>query len=301
MADAKHTFLNPQTLSRLGGLELRAAQIVEGYVAGMHRSPYHGFSVEFSQHREYAVGDDFRYVDWKVFGKTDKVYLKQFEAETNLICYLVLDASASMNYQGPGSAMTKLQYAQLAAAALAYLVLQQQDSVGLATFDETIRTLAPFSGSPAQLQHVLHHLEETAGEKKTRIGQVLHDLAQRFSRRGLVIVLSDMFGDVREILSGLNHLRYRRHDCIVLQVLDPAEIAFPFDRPTRFLDLEDGRPTPVDPRSLKSAYQAEFEHFLREIGAGCRAQGADYVLFRTDRPIEIALGRYLAARMRRRR
>jgi uncharacterized protein (DUF58 family) len=282
-------------------LELRAREVVEGYVAGMHRSPYHGFSVEFSQHREYSIGDDLRYVDWKVYGKTDKVYLKQFEEETNLICYLALDASASMSYQGPGAAHSKLEYAQLAAAALAMLVLRQQDSVGLATFDRKVRELVPFSGSPAHLEQVLRCLDRTAGEKPSRTGDVLHELAERFSKRGLVIVLSDLLGEVESTLSGVRRLRHRRHDCIVLHVLDPAEIDFPFDRPTRFLDLEGGQKTAVDPRSIRAAYRTEVQNFLRTLAAGCRSMGADYVLFRTDRPPEVALARYLAARKMRRR
>ena len=177
-------FLDPHVLAKLHGLELRAARIVEGYVAGLHRSPYQGFSNEFAEHREYTPGDDLRYVDWKVFGKTDKYYLKQFEAETNLICYLLLDISESMRYQGPTAPLSKLTYAQCVAASLAYLVLQQHDSVSLVTFDDEVRQLVRPSSSPRQLKQLLHVMEATSAVRKTRTGPMFHELAERLTRRG---------------------------------------------------------------------------------------------------------------------
>src|SRR6188508_2776541 len=182
--------LDPQTLARLQGLELRARRIVEGYVAGLHRSPYQGFSNEFAEHREYAPGDDLRYVDWKVYGKTDRFYLKQFEVETNLILYLAVDASESMQYQGPHASMSKFTYAQCAAAALAFLVLHQRDAVGLAMFDQEIRQLIRPSSSPTQFKQLLHVMEESAAASKTRTGPIFHDLAERLGRRGIVLILS---------------------------------------------------------------------------------------------------------------
>ena len=181
--------LDPRTLASLHGLELRARRIVEGYVAGLHRSPYQGFSNEFAEHREYTPGDDLRYVDWKVFGKTDKVYLKQFEEETNLLCYLLLDTSESMQYQGPRTPMSKFAYAQCAAAALAYLVLHQRDAAGLATFDQEIRQVVRPSSNPTQLKQLLHVMEETTAGRKTRTGPIFHDLAERLGRRGIVVIL----------------------------------------------------------------------------------------------------------------
>src|SRR5262245_54090259 len=190
------TSIDPQTLAKLHGLRLRARHIVEGYVAGLHASPYQGFSIEFAEHREYAPGDDLRYVDWKVFGKSDKVYLKQYEDETNLLCYLALDISESMTYRGPGAALSKLEYAQSLAAALAWLVLRQQDAVGLATFDDQIRALVRPAGNPSHLEQILAVMESALGGAKTAAGPIFHELAQRLTKRGVVIVLSDFFDEL---------------------------------------------------------------------------------------------------------
>ncbi len=295
------TFSDPRTLAKLAGLELRARSIVEGYVAGMHRSPYHGFSVEFAEHREYVPGDDVRHVDWKVFGKTDKYYLKQYEEETNLICYLVLDASESMTYQSDGAAMSKLDYARTAAAALAYLVLRQQDSVGLAVFDQELRTLVRPSGNPSHLKQIAHVMERVETARKTATGQILHDLAERLPKRGLVVLLSDLFDNPAALTAGLKHLRHRRHDVIVFQILDPAELDFPFQHTTLFKGLEAWPDTLTDPKALRKAYLEEFEKHLLEVRRACREQQADYVQLRTDQPLEMALSSYLAKRAERRR
>ena len=291
--------LDPHTLAKLEGLELRAERIVEGYVAGLHRSPYRGFSNEFAEHREYTPGDDLRYVDWKVFGKTDKVYLKQFEEETNLICYLLLDTSESMQYQSPGAPLSKLAYAQCAAASLTYLVLHQRDSVGLVTFDQEIRQLVRPSSSPMQLKQLLRVMEETSAARKTRTGPIFHDLAERFARRGIVVILSDLFDDVEAMLAGLKHFRHRRHDVILLHVLDPAEIDFPFQNITMFKGFEALGDVVTEPRSLRAAYQQEVQAFLKRIRTGCRAQQIDYLTVRTDQPLDTMLSAFLAARKRR--
>ncbi len=291
--------LDPRTLAGLHGLELRAQRIVEGYVAGLHRSPYRGFSNEFAEHREYSPGDDLRYVDWKVFGKTDRFYLKQFEEETNLICYLLLDTSESMQYQGPGAPMSKLAYAQCAAAALAYLVLHQRDSVGLFTFDQDVRQLIRPSSSPTQLKQLLHVMEQTSGERKTRTGPIFHDLAERLARRGIVVILSDLFDDLDSMLAGLKHFRHRRHDVIVLQILDPAEIDFPFQHVTMFKGLEALGDVVTEPRSLRAAYQQEVQMFLKRIRTGCRAQQIDYLTIRSNQPLDTVLTTFLSARKKR--
>ena len=291
--------LDPQTLARLQGLELRARRIVEGYIAGLHRSPYRGFSNEFAEHREYAPGDDLRYVDWKVYGKSDRFYLKQFEEETNLICYLLLDTSESMQYQGPGAPLSKLAYAQNAAAALAYLVLHQRDAVGLVTFDHEIRQVVRPSSNPTQLKQVLRVMEQSTAERKTRTGPIFHDLAERLGRRGIVVILSDLFDDVEPMLAGLKHLRHRRHDVIVLQVLDPAEIAFPFQQVTMFKGLEALGEVVTEPRSLQAAYQREIGSFLKRVRVGCRAQQIDYLLVETDQPLDTVLTGFLSARKQR--
>jgi uncharacterized protein (DUF58 family) len=291
--------LDPHTLAELRGLELRAAHIVEGYVAGLHRSPYQGFSNEFAEHREYTPGDDLRYVDWKVFGKTDKYYLKQFEAETNLICYLLLDISESMQYQGPTAPLSKLAYAQCIAASLAYLVLHQHDSVGLVTFDDDVRQLIRPSSSPTQLKQVLHVMEGASAVRKTRTGPIFHQLAERLARRGIVVVISDLFDNVEAMLAGLKHVRHRRHDVIVFHVLDPAEIDFPFQQVTLFKGLEALGDIVTEPRSLRAAYQREVQAFLQQARTGCRAQQVDYRLVRTDQRLDAVLSTFLAARAQR--
>lgn len=290
-------YLDPRTLASIQGLELRARLIVEGYVAGVHKSPYHGFSIEFAEHREYVPGDDLRHVDWKVFGKTDKFYLKQYEDETNLVCHLLLDTSESMCYQSAGAPLSKLDYAKCVAASLAYLILQQQDSVGLATFDREVRALVRPSSHSAHLKQLLHVMEESVPERKTAAGPIFHDLAERLKKRGIVVVLSDLFDNVAGIVAGLKHLRHRRHEVIVLHVLDPAELDFPFERTTLFKGLEQLPEVLTDPRALRKAYLAEFERFQAAVRAGCRSNRIDYVLLRTDQPLDLALSSYLASRM----
>jgi uncharacterized protein (DUF58 family) len=292
-------FLDPQTLAKLQGLELRARSIVEGYVSGVHRSPFHGFSIEFAEHREYSQGDDLRYVDWKVFGKTDKFYLKQYEEETNLVSHLLVDTSESMRYKSAAAPLSKLEYAQCVAASLAYLILQQQDSVGLVTFDGEIRALVRASSNPSHLKQLLHVMENAVAERKTRTGPIFHELAERLKRRGLVVILSDFFDDVPSMIAGLKHFRHRRHEVVVFHVLDPAEVEFPFRETTLFRGMEQLPDVLTDPRALRKAYLEEFGSFQRAVRKGCRAQHIDYVLLRTDQSLEVALSSYLAARMSR--
>jgi uncharacterized protein (DUF58 family) len=292
-------FLDPETLAKLQGLELRARLIVEGYVAGMHRSPFHGFSIEFAEHREYVPGDDLRYVDWKVFGKTDKVYLKQYEEETNLVSYLLLDTSESMRYKSAGAALSKLEYAQCLASALAYLVLQQQDSVGLVTFDREIRALVRSSSNPSHLRQLLHVMGRSTAERKTQTGPIFHDLAERLKKRGIVIILSDLFDDVQSMMAGLKHFRHRRHEVILMHVLDPAELDFPFRDMTMFKGLEQAPDVLADPKALREAYLKEFGAFTQAVKRGARALHIDYVQARTDENMELVLSTYLASRMNR--
>jgi len=298
LAENSRKYLDPQNLAKLRGLRLRARTVVEGYIAGMHRSPYHGFSVEFAQHREYAPGDDLRYVDWKVYGRTDKFYLKQFEEETNQICYLLLDISASMGYQGPAAPMSKLEFAKCVVASLAYLVLQQQDAVCMATFDSQARSFLRAAGHLAQLENLLSELENACGKEKTALGPALHELAERLGKRGIVLVVSDFFDQLDSVLWGLRHLRHRRHDVIAVQVLDPAELEFPFHQLAMFRGVEEEIRVVADPRAVRRAYLAGVNKFLRELKAGCRAHGIDYLQMRTDRPLGLALANYLAHRAR---
>jgi uncharacterized protein (DUF58 family) len=285
-------------LASLEGLDLQARMVVEGYVAGLHASPYHGFSVEFAEHREYVPGDDIRHVDWKVWSKTDKFYLKQYEEETNLLTYLLLDTSESMAYAS-GKNVTKLQYAQFIAAALGYLVLQQQDSVGLATFDAGVGKYLRPSGQPSHLKELLHVMDAVPAGAKSDMGAVFHDLAERFKKRGVVVVLSDFFDDPARVLAGLKHLRHRRHEVIVFHILDPAEVDFPFRETTLFKGLEGLPEILTEPHALRKAYREELGAFLDELKKGCRMIDIDYVPLRTDQDLDGPLSTYLASRSAR--
>ncbi|MEZ6073032.1 MAG: DUF58 domain-containing protein [Pirellulales bacterium] len=298
MADYPN-YLDPRTLASLEGLELRARSIVEGFVSGKHRSPHRGFSVEFAEHREYAPGDDLRRLDWKVFGRTDKLYLKQYEEETNLACHLVVDTSESMAYRGPDAALSKLDYGRCLAAALAHLVLRQQDAVGAVTFDHQIRALLRPSNNPAHLKAVIQTLEQAGHADDSGIGDVLADVAERLNKRSLVVVISDLFDDESAILRGLERLRHRRHDVIVMHTLDRAELDFPFRDIARFRDLESSGAVVADPRVLRRAYQDEINQFLQRIGTGCRSRHVDYAQMTTDAPLDLALSAFLARRLGR--
>lgn len=297
--DALRKYLDPAVLARLQGLELKARMIVEGYVSGWHKSPYHGFSVEFAEHRDYVPGDDLRYVDWKVYGKSDRYYLKQYDEETNFACHLLVDTSESMGYRSDRAEWTKLDYARHLAAALAYLVIRQQDAVGLATFDTTVGQVLRPASTPMHLSQLCELLDRAEPRGESAIGPILHELAERFKRRGLVIILSDFFDDPEAVQRGLKHFRHRRHDVLLLHVIDPAEQDFPFAEPTLFHGLEQWPDQLTDPRALRVAYQAEFAEFLRSLQGGARDLRMDYQLLRTDQPLEAALSLVLSHRFRR--
>ena len=292
----KHHYLDPVALSRLGNLELVARLVVEGFVTGLHKSPYQGFSVEFSEHRQYMPGDEIRHIDWKVFGKSDRYYVKKFEEETNLRAYLVLDASQSMTYQFDGSGISKLQYGCYLAASLTYLMLKQRDSVGLATFDQQIRDYIPPRGVPTHLQAIISILESITAGAETDVATVLHDLAKRIVRRGLVIVISDLLDQPTKVLSALKHFRHRKHEVIVFHVLDSAEKTFPFQGAISFQDLETGQRLVTQADSLKSSYLEQLNRFIRDYQRGCGANMIDYVQINTDTPFDYALSAYLSNR-----
>jgi uncharacterized protein (DUF58 family) len=297
MEDDPQRYLDPLTLAKVSGLELQARLIVEGYLSGMHKSPYHGFSVEFAQHREYVPGDDIKHVDWKVYGRTGRFFLKQYEEETNLVCWILLDVSDSMRYGSAG--VTKYDYACMAAAALAYLVLHQADSVGFVAFDDRIRKFLKPSSQPSHLKEIVHVMNEGASREKTRMAPLFHDLAERIARRALVFVLSDMFDDVSEVQAGLKHLRHKRHEVVLWHILDPAELSFPFQEATLFKGLEQYPQLLTDPRSLRRGYLQEVQSFVTELEHGCREQNIDYVQMQTDTPLSVALSSYLAHRLSR--
>jgi uncharacterized protein (DUF58 family) len=297
MPDAPLKYLDPQTLARVRSLELKARSVVEGYLSGMHRSPYHGFAVEFAQHREYVPGDDIRHIDWKVYGRSERFYLKQYEQDTNLVCWMLVDASESMKY-GSGE-MTKFDYACSAAAALAYLIVHQSDSVGLATFDSQVLNFLRPSGQISHLKDLLTILASGPGAGQTRLGPIFDDLAQRGQRRGLVMLFSDLFDEPGDILAGLRHLRYQRHEVVVFHVMDAAEMDFPCQDATLFRGMEQMPDLLTDPRSLRESYMEELTKFLDEIKRGCRSERVDYVPFRTDGDVGAVLAAYLARRLRK--
>ncbi len=288
------TTLDPETLARISALELHARRIVDGYLSGMHRSPQHGFSVEFAQHRDYVPGDDIRHVDWKVYGRSERFFLKQYELETNLVLWLLVDGSESMRYAS--GSVSKYDYACAAAAALGYLVSRQSDSVGLALFDSQVRSyLRPFS-QPGQFKDMLRVLASGPGMEKSRIGPVLHEASERFTRRGIVMLFSDLFDEPVEVLAGLRHLRYLRHEVAVFHVLDPAELDFPFRQATLFHGLEQLPDLLTDPLGVRESYLEELQKFLNEMERGCRTNNIDYVRLTTDRDLGPALAEYLGRR-----
>lgn len=292
----KHNYLDPLALSRIGNLELVARLVVEGFVTGLHKSPYQGFSVEFSEHRQYMPGDEIRHIDWKVFGKSDRYYVKKFEEETNLRVYLVLDASRSMAYQFDDNNLSKLQYGCCLAASLTHLMLQQRDSVGLVTFDRKIRDYIPPRGVPTHLQAIISKLTETVAGDETDLSKVLSDLAKRIERRGLVIVISDLLDRPGEVLSALKHFRHRKHEVIVFHLLDSAEKSFPFQGSIAFQDMETGQQVTTQAESIKSSYLAQLKSCIQNYERGCGANMIDYVQIDTTTPFDQALAAYLSNR-----
>lgn len=292
-------YLNPAVLAEIAGLDLRARLMVEGFVSGLHRSPLHGFSVEFAEYRKYAQGDDLRHLDWKVFGRTDKHYIKEYEQETNLRLLIAVDASESMNYKSSDSAWSKREFAITAAAGLSYLALQQADSVALATFDTRLRRHGRASNQSNQWKQIVAELEHRPGTGATAFRAVLDELAESLRERHLIIVLSDLLGEPNEIITGIKHLRHRRHEPIVLQILDHAELTFPFDGPVRFIGMEGVGPLATDPAALRERYLAEIHRHLDTIRRGCHAQQCDYQLLDTSAPLTTALSTYLANRAAR--
>ena len=291
-------FLTPSDLKKVSNLQVLARLVVEGFCTGLHRSPHKGFSVEFKQHRQYVHGDEIRRLDWRVFGRSDRFYIREYEEETNLRATLIVDASGSMTYGG--QERSKLTYTKRLAACLSYLMLQQQDSVGLVTFDTKVRRYIPPRAQTSHLQTLVAELEKTEPGGETEIGKVFHDLVPRLHRRGLIIVLSDCFGDVQNLLSALSHLRHARHEIIIFQIWDRDELEFPFRQWTRFDCLEvDGKRHLVDPNHLRESYLENLERYRTELKQGCRRHRIDLVPMVTDQPYSEALAHYLTLRMRR--
>jgi uncharacterized protein (DUF58 family) len=293
------TYLQPDVVSRAEALGVKARTIVEGLRVGEHKSPYRGFSVEFVQHREYVPGDDIRHIDWKVYGRSERYTIKQYEQETNFIGHILLDASRSMLY-GSGE-QNKLYFGKLLAATLSYLIIHQRDSAGLHIFDSAWRQQLPASGQAGHLQIILRALESVSPEEKTSIGPLLHQLADQVRRRGLVFIISDFFDEIEPLMDGLRHLRFQGHEVTLFQVLHRDEMGFPFEGMIRFDGLEEFEHLLTRPQIIRNSYLRVFRDYLRELQAGCEANRCDYVLMDTSRPLSESLTEYLARRLRVRR
>jgi uncharacterized protein (DUF58 family) len=292
-------YLDPRTLARIHALDLRARLIIEGLMTGMHRSPYQGISVEFAQHRQYVAGDDVRHVDWKVFGKTDKIYLKQYLEETNLHLMCIVDASESMAFSSVGSGKdtwSKFDHATAIAAALSYLVIQQQDSAGLAIFDNDLKHYIKPSNSPGQWKIITRELSITPRLRKTNTGRILDQLAEKLHHRSLIVLLSDFFDDIDSIKKGLRHLRYKKHEIMAFQILDPQEIEFPFEETTLFKGLEQAGELLTEPRALRDGYLEQLALFTADLQKLCRGMHIDYTRMNSGDPLDVALSGFLATR-----
>jgi uncharacterized protein (DUF58 family) len=294
MHDSKK-FLHPEAIKRISRLDLRARHIVEGYLSGLHRSPYFGQSVEFRQHREYTFGDDLRYVDWKVWAKQDRYYVKQFEEDTNLRGTFLVDVSNSMRYgNGP---MTKYEYGCTIAASLAYLLLRQQDAAGCVSFDDSVRITVPLRTRRNHLDSIIQALEVSSPRDKTGLYPVLREVAETYPRRGMIILISDLLTEREGLFRGLKLLRSRGHDVLVFHVLDDDELDFPFTGPTRFEGLESLDVLRCNPRALREGYLAALGAYLEEVRRGCLGRNVDYALLRTSQPLDAALATYLSNRL----
>jgi uncharacterized protein (DUF58 family) len=291
-----YRYLDPRAVARLGKINLVARGVVEGFITGLHKSPYHGFSVEFSEHRAYAPGDELRHIDWKSLARTDRLVVKLFENETNVRCYILLDKSGSMGYRS--DELTKLEYACYLAGCLAYLMIRQQDSVGLVAFDEAAgRFIAPRS-MPSHLSVILGELEKIKAGAATGIARTFHDLAEKMKRRSLVVILSDLLDDEREVMKALHHFRHRKHEVILFHILDRAEREFPFVRLADFVDMETGERLQVDPRYAREAYLEELGGFIDRFRHECAKSLVEYVPVDTSTPFDLMLAQYLARRGR---
>lgn len=289
-------FLDPEVVSKIARMDVRARLVVEGFVAGLHKSPYKGFSVEFSEHRQYMPGDPLRHVDWKVYAKSDKFYVKEYEEETNLRAYIAIDASGSMGYSSGG--MSKFDYATHLAAALSYLMLRQQDSVGLTLFDTSIRRHIGPRASARQLHVLLQELATAQPAQTTNIQASLRAMTERIRRRGLIIIISDLFDDPPALLSALKYFRHRKHEVILFHVLDKEETDFGFEREALFEDMETKQEVVVEPWRIRSEYRAKVREWSDAIKRECREHLIDYVMMSTRTPFDVALASYLEKRAR---
>lgn len=287
-------YLDPEVLQKLGDLELVAREVVEGLRVGTHRSPLRGFSTEFAHHRQYAPGDALRTIDWRVFGRTDRYYTKLYEAETNFDCYLLIDASSSMNYAS--GKVSKLEYAKFLAASLAYMVLKQRDSVGLSIFDSEVRAYLPPRSTMGIILQIDQLLRDIKPVPRSSIAKQLHDIALMMKRRSFVVVISDLFSDVDDILAGLDHLRFDGHNVVVLHTLDPYELKFPFNGAWCFEGLEEEEPLTTQAERIREDYLTSFNAYLDALRNGCTASQVDYTTVDTSLPLDGVLSEFFFER-----
>ncbi|MCL4193046.1 MAG: DUF58 domain-containing protein [Thermoguttaceae bacterium] len=292
-----YRYLEPEALARVKNLSMVARGVVEGSISGMHASPYKGFSVEFAEHREYTAGDDPRHLDYKMLARTDRLYIKQYEEETNMRVQIVLDTSGSMGY-AYDSKITKLDYGCYLTAVLSYLMTRQQDSVGLITFDSDVRLDMPTRSSPRHFNEMMRRLEATTPGEETNIAEVLHRLANRFKKRCLIVLISDLYDEPEEVMRALHHFRHRKHEVIVFHVLDKSEVEFPFRDVISFHDLETNERIQIDPAYVRDVYLEQVEQFIETYRRSCAESHIDYVLTDTSVPYDFMLSKYLAKRNR---
>lgn len=289
-------FLLPEVVCKLRRIDLKARLVVEGFLTGLHRSPFKGFSVEFAEYRQYMPGDELKRIDWKVYAKTDRYYIREYQEETNLRAYLLLDTSGSMAYAS--NKISKLEYASYIAASLTYLLLKQKDSVGLVQFGTKIEKYIPPRQTGAHLSVLLHTLDKIKPSGETDLSQTFHQLAERIRRRGLVIILSDLFDDKERVIKALRHFRHRKHEVLVFHILDPNELKFAFSSPLVLKDLESKNELTIDPRTIRKEYQQALDDFFNDFRRRCHESRIDYHLITTDMPFDRALFSYLEKRKR---
>lgn len=290
-------YLRPENLAKLENIELKARLVVEGFITGLHRSPYHGFSVEFAEHRQYRPGDEIRHLDWKVFGRSEKYYVKQYEEETNLRSMLIVDSSASMKYSSRGN-ISKYEYACYLSAAIAYMLMNQRDSVGLSMYDTGIKHFFPPSSKHSYLNELLKALDSTEPSNLTGTAGALNEIAERIRRRGLVVVISDFFDDINSVVKALSHFRHKNHDVIVFQILDPREIDFKFGPAATIVDMETAEEMVTQPYQIQKSYSEAMDNFLHDFRRACRNLNIDYNLILTSDSFDKALKEFVAKRAR---
>tara|TARA_B100000519_G_C14229396_1_gene431635 strand:+ start:701 stop:1591 length:891 start_codon:yes stop_codon:yes gene_type:complete len=292
----KNKYLSNDSISKLDNLQIKAKKVVEGFIVGLHKSPYHGFSVEFSDHRSYEPGDEVRHIDWKLWAKTDRFFIKRYEEETNLKAHIIIDQSASMGYSSHG--MSKLEYAKIVGASFSYMLIKNQDAVGLHMFNSKIKKTIPARSTKSHLNLILTEMNKIQPRSQTDIAKALHKCADKTHKKGLVILISDLMDNPVKIMKGLKHLLYKGHEVLVFHILDPREIDFDFKERVRFKDMESGAEIITDPRQLKKSYQNQFNKFMNFYKENCGKNRIDYIPIQTNQSLDTALTEYLVKRQK---